>query len=428
MDATEDPVGLVLSGGGARGAYEAGVLAELSPVLERRGERPTLFVGTSVGAITAAYLASSRHLPVDGAVAGGLERWRSMTKDRVMRPLVTLQAPLNVLRYAGDLLGVPGARLSSLLDPAPLERTLPELIDFRTLRRNVAEGIVDGAAVVATAARTGRSVVFTHRAQQRPLHRSHVVEYVSTALMPAHVMASAAIPLLFPPVRIEAPRAARGWYVDGGTRLNTPIKPGLDLGAGRLVVIGMEAMSETQKGDGRHDCEPPDLASGAAHLIKGALADPLVEDLRLLGNINTFFAGPEHAPAARAYREARGKPPYRSVPYIFIAPRRAGAIGALATEIFRSRYRGLRALRSPDFAVFSRLLGGEGPMHGELLSFLFFDPEFIEELIAMGRADARQWLSSRASDELWQVGPLGDFGAPGGDSAPGAPVRGGRVD
>ena len=67
-------------------------------------------------------------------------------------------------------------------------------------------------------------------------------------------------------------------------------------------------------------------------------------------------------------------------------------------------------------------------MHGELLSFLFFDPEFIEELIAMGRADARQWLSSRASDELWQVGPLGDFGAPGGDSAPGAPVRGGRVD
>ncbi len=134
MDATEDPVGLVLSGGGARGAYEAGVLAELSPVLERRGERPTLFVGTSVGAITAAYLASSRHLPVDGAVAGGLERWRSVTKDRVMRPLVTLQAPLNVLRYAGDLLGVPGARLSSLLDPAPLERTLPELIDFRTLR------------------------------------------------------------------------------------------------------------------------------------------------------------------------------------------------------------------------------------------------------------------------------------------------------
>lgn len=426
MDAAEHPVGLVLSGGGARGAYEAGVLAELSPVLERRGERPTLFVGTSVGAITAAYLASSRHLPAEAAVAGGLERWLSVTKDRVFGPLVTRQAPLNVLRYAGELLGVPGARLSSLLDPAPLARTLPELIDFRLLRRNVDEGIVDGVAVVATAVRTGRSVVFTHRAQHRPLHRSHVVEYVSSPLEPDHVMASAAIPLLFPPVRIDAPQAARGWYVDGGTRLNTPIKPALDLGAGRLIVVGMEAMSDTQKGDGHHDCEPPNLASGAAHLIKGALADPLVEDLRLLGNINMFFVDSERAPAA--YREARGKPPYRRVPYIFIAPRRAGAIGALATEVFRSRYRGLCALRSPDFAVFSRLVGGAGPMHGELLSFLFFEPEFIEELIAMGRADARQWLASRGPDELWEVGPLGDFGAAGADSAPGARARAGVDD
>ena len=108
------------------------------------------------------------------------------------------------------------------------------------------------------------------------------------------------------------------------------------------------------------------------------------------------------------YREARGKPPYSCIPYIFIAPEKRGAIGRLASEVFRDRYGGLKGLRSPDFPLLNRLLGGESPTHGELLSYLFFDRDFIEELIRMGQRDARRWLRADAGDP-WQIEPLDAF-------------------
>ena len=405
-------IGAVLSGGGARGAYEAGAWSVLMPALEQLSQRPTLFVGTSVGAINAAFLVGSDHLPVEEAVAGLLARWRQVTKGRVMRPILRRQLPLSVLRYAGELLSLPGVRLPSLLDAAPLERNLDRWVDWAALHRNVDSGRVLAAAAVATAARSGRSVVFVEGGGEQPLHRSHVVEYVPARLEPAHVRASAAIPILFPPVRVERPAEVRGWYFDGGTRLNTPIKPALDLGAERLVVVGTDSVAEPSAVPGRHDSGPPDFGDGALHVLQGALVDPLIEDIRMLGNVNMFFAD-DQAAGAQRYREARGKRPYRSVPYVFVSPSRPGAIGELASEVFRARYRGLRP-RSPDFPLLNRLLGGDSPTHGELLSYLFFDPDFIEALIALGRDDATRWLQAPPGpQEPWQVGPLDAFIRPG---------------
>ena len=91
-----------------------------------------------------------------------------------------------------------------------------------------------------------------------------------------------------------------------------------------------------------------------------------------------FFADNQAAGAQR-YREARAKRPYRGVPYVFVSLSRQGADGELALEVFRARYRGLRP-RSPDLPLLNRLLGGDSPTHGELLSYLFFDPDFIEAL------------------------------------------------
>jgi NTE family protein len=158
----------------------------------------------------------------------------------------------------------------------------------------------------------------------------------------------------------------------------------------------------------------------------------VVEDMRILGNINMFFAGEANGTGARGgrgngkrgpslasgrpsesavrYRKARGKSPYRTVPYIFVAPEKRGSIGRLASEVFHDRYGGLKGLRSPDFPFLNRLLGGESATHGELLSYLFFDQEFIEELVRMGRNDARRWLrSGPGPDDPWQVAPLDAF-------------------
>ncbi len=400
----------MLSGGGARGAYEAGAISVLAPVLEARGERPTLFLGTSVGAINAAYMGASQHLSADQQAAGLLERWRQVTKEGVIRPILRHQLPLTVLRYVGGLLSVPGARVPSLLDPTPLARSLERWMSWDDLHRNVSGGVVQGVAVVATAARTGRTVVFVEAATELARNNSHVVEYVRTELAEEHIRASAAIPVLFPPVRIESPADARGWYVDGGTRLNTPIKPALDLGAERLVVIGTEAITEAAPQPGRHDSEPPDFGDGALHALQGTLVDPLGEDMRMLGNVNAFFAGVEDAYAGTRYRQARGKPPYRRVPYIFIAPNRRGVIGEIASEIFRASYGGLKGLRSPDFPLLKRLLGGESPAHGELLSYLLFDRDFIDALIDLGRADATRWLNTpRGGEQPWQTEPLDAF-------------------
>ena len=244
----------------------------------------------------------------------------------------------------------------------------------------------------------------------REIHHSHVIEYVPARLGLDHVRASAAIPMLFPPVQIKDPASARGWYFDGGVRLNTPIKPALDLGAERLVIVATDSVSPATTEPGRHDASPPDFGDGALHMLQGALVDRLIEDVRMLGEINMFFADSAVAPGAARYRQARGKPPYRRVPYMLVAPQRPGAIGALAADVFRSRYRGIKGLRSPDLALLNRLLGGDSPTHGELLSYLLFDRDFIDELIAMGRADARRWLHSPPGpDDPWQVDPLDEF-------------------
>jgi NTE family protein len=222
---------------------------------------------------------------------------------------------------------------------------------------------------------------------------------------------------------VTKPRSAAGWYIDGGTRLNTPLKPALDLGAERVVVIGMDTVTERPDRSIGEGEQPPDFGDGLLHVLQGRHVDPMIEDVRMLGNANVFFAGEDGA--ANAYRKARGKPPYRVVPYIFIAPGRHGAIGKLASEVFRTRYggvssvRGLRGLRDlatlrgTDFRLLNRLLGDESPTHGELLSYLFFDRDFIDELIKMGRHDARRWLAAPPGpSEPWQVEPLDRFVRP----------------
>ena len=180
-------------------------MSVLGPALAARGERPSIYIGTSVGAVNAAYMAASEHLPADEAGEGGLRRWREVHKGTVIRPILLRQAPLTALRYLGEILSVPGMRLPSLLDPKPFERNLDRWIDWDAVHRNVDDDVVEIVGTVATAARSGRTVVFVEGHSERIKHRSHAIDYVTTRLDDQHVRASAAIPILFPPVRVEHP-------------------------------------------------------------------------------------------------------------------------------------------------------------------------------------------------------------------------------
>ena len=405
--AGDDTVGLVLAGGGARGAYEAGAVSVLLPHLEARGERPTLLVGTSVGAMTAVYLASVGHLDAEDAVSGLLERWRQVGKGEVIRSIIRRGGPSTVLRYGGEVLGVPGMRLLGLLDPAPLEGTLDNWVDWRALHRNVRSGAVEALAVVTTSVASARSTVFVEGRTRKELFSSYGIDYETVRIANVHVRASAAIPTFFPAVRIDSPARARGWYFDGGTRLNTPIKPVLDLDADRLVLLATDSIERSRVAPADEPEDAPDFSEGAVELLQATLVDPLMHDVRMLGKINLLAVDGGGSSGVDRYQEARGKRPYRPIPYMFVAPSSRGALGRCATEVFRDRYGGLKGLRSPDFALLTRLLGGAGHSHGELLSYLFFEREFVDSLIEMGRSDATSWLERVDGPEApWYLDPV----------------------
>jgi NTE family protein len=378
-------IAVVAAGAGARGAYEAGALSVLVPELAARGLRPTVFVGTSAGAINATALAATAHLE-DLAEMGEklLALWRSVTRERVFRSLV-LTGPQTTLRYAGSFAGLP-LKLSSLLDTQPLVRTAATGVEWRRLHENVSSGLVDALAVVATSADV-RSTVFVHRRDGIALpdgDEDRALDYLDTAIEAQHVLASCAIPFAFEPTRVDSPASAAGWYTDGGVRLNVPLKPAIALGADGLVVVATHPDSYPAR-SGRPSDEKPDLARSAGALLAAALSDPMIEDLRTLDRINDLAA---HGSGHGSQRE------YRVIPYVFAGPRRRDELGVLAADVYRERYGGVKAVRSPDFWFLHRLLGDEEPGAGDLLSYVFFEPEYIERAIELGRRHARKVIGA----------------------------------
>src|SRR6201991_1664337 len=388
----DEPIALVLAGGGARGAYEAGALSVLLPALPV-DQRPNLIVGSSVGAVNGAYVAAT--LPEgDAALANGREIWEGIQWSAVLAT-PSLRDLERLSRGVVNFPGLLSLHVPAFLDATPLAATLERAIPFERITEHVESGRLEALAVVATSARTGRSVVF-HCGGTPDAVRDDKrgIDYVPAILAEEHVRASAAIPALFPAVQIEDGPAS-GWYFDGGTRMNAPIKPALSFGAERVIVIGLNSIKPAGPDRIASD-ERPDLVAGAAQVIDALLADPLVEDIQTLTTINELVGD----------RPRKG---HRKGPYIFVAPPARDTIGQIARTVFRRYYGGLlHAHRSPQLAFLGRLMdAGADPLHGELLSYLFFAPEFAHALIARGREDAEAWLAEPHDDGYWDTGPLG---------------------
>jgi NTE family protein len=377
-----DKTGLVLAGGGARGAYEAGALAELLPKLEKK-HFPKVVVGTSVGALQAAYFGANAHLGPGRVMETAIELWGEIEPGDVIKPLRS--GFVRAVRYGLSLARIREESIFQILDPAPLRRTLAEKLDFDQLNANIGAE-VDTVAVVATAAATSRSVVFFDGTGRQEHDNRRGIDYYRTQLVLEHVMASAAIPIAFPAVAIPEGLGPPGqkWYFDGGTRLNTAIKPVLTLGADRVIIVALNSVPQKDERTRAAEGQPA-AAEAAMHVIQAVLVDPLVQDAQTLAARN----------AAR-----RGK----TVPYILISPE-PYAIGKVADRAYeRFRRRPLS-----DIAMLGRLTGkSAGPAHGEVLSYLFFAHEFTKELIELGRRDARRWLDGHAdeSERYWRRAPL----------------------
>lgn len=354
--------GLTLTGGGARGAYQAGALVELLPALAAEGRRPTVVSGASVGALNATAVAATAHLPVDEQVGALVAVWDQVRERDVLEPFVR-RVPALVRRYLSELTPLPGPRLRGLIDTAPLRATVARLVDWEQVEANVgADGPLSTLMIHATEVARGRATAFV--AGDVPAEGERRVRYVPTRLGADHLVASASIPLLFEATRVDAPDEAAGWYCDGSTRLSRPVSPLRDAGADDLVVVSTTALGLAPEEAIPSD-EEPDLADVAVNVLEALVRDVLVDDLERCGGEEACLV---------------------------VAPEDPGALGDLARDVMDAHHRRPTGPLRSDLPLIDWALGSESPRQGELLSFLLFDPAFIAGAMEMGAADARRAL------------------------------------
>jgi NTE family protein len=387
-----DRVGLVIAGAGARGAYEAGALAALLPRLQEAGALPRVLLGTSAGSINAAYLAAKLHLGAERASDGLVALWRSLDKRELMGWLGATALP-TLIGYGGRILCLPTGS-GSLATFGRFPHVLEEAIaGWEQIQANLDAGIFDAVGVVATAAATGGSVVFLQAGKHvslPPFDAVNGIHYAPTRLSTDHVLASCSIPVAFPPREVHEPAEVRGWYWDGGTRLNTPISPALAIGVGRVVIVSTGPSHHPSPTADDSPASKPDFDDAILHLVQATLDDPLIEDLHSFVRVNRLVA-------------ASGKPTLddrEAYEYMFAGPDRQGVLGRAAAEVLRTRFGGpLRAWS--DFAVLNRLLGRQGAQQAELQSYLLFDSGFLDRLVDMGHDDGEKaWRRGWLRDEL----------------------------
>jgi NTE family protein len=372
---------LILSGGGARGAYEVGVLSYVFDHfarVRRRDPKIDLVLGTSVGAINGCFLASHlQDAPLGTRRLANL--WSDIHMDEVLRFGPSQMAALPRLLRGG------GAEATGVFDVTPMARLVEREVQWRSISRALRDRRLLGLAVSATEVQSGRTTVFMQTAPDvgYPTTMPPRTQLHKARIGPIHALASAAIPVLFPPVRVGA-----RLFMDGGVRQNTPIAPALRLGATHVFAIGLS--TEGAEPELPSSEKPPNVAFVIGKIMNAFLLDHITSDFEILDRVNAFLDlgtqvyGAGFLDTLNQAAEASGQPPLRRVHTLVIRP--SEDLGKLAQRNLKSGVlRGGPALR----AILGLLDVGSSS-DADLASYLLFDGAFARKLIELGRADAEQ--------------------------------------
>ncbi|ADJ28565.1 patatin-like phospholipase family protein [Nitrosococcus watsonii] len=373
MNSNGGDLALVMSGGGARAAYQIGFLnclAQLYPEL-----KIPILTGVSAGAINATYLANQPGT-FSERVEGLSKIWKGLTTEQMFR-VDSLSIVSNVVRWSLRLL-LGGAshtiKVRSLLDTSPLEVLLEEVFDLNDgyligIQRNLGGGELKAIAITASNYSTGQSVSWVQGRELRRWERAHR-KGIQCALKRKHILASVSLPFFFPAVEIGG-----HWYGDGGIRMTAPLSPAIHLGASRILAISTHyAPSYEEDNYPNIDHYPPPIQVAGA-LFDAIFLDVFDNDALRLERINRLVA--------RLPEQQR----YGLRPVKLLLSRPSQDLGKLANEYESTLPR--------SFRFMTRGLGTQETRSNDVLSLLMFQPDYLERLMELGREDAH-----RRSDEI----------------------------